>query len=434
MYDILFAHVDIITMDEKRPLLFDGFVGIKGKEIAYLSEEMPEEGAKRTIWGRNKLLMPGLINAHGHTPMTLLRGYADDYNLHDWLNNYIFPVEAQFTPEDIKVGAKLGYMESLAAGITSITDMYKSLPAMYEAAVETGVRTNLCHDIVAFSEDEHDFGKNIAVVETARLLEHQADTDGRVQIDAGIHAPYTSQPRDWEALAQFAGEKGLRIQLHLAETRGEREECLKQYGKSPTELFYDAGVFQNPVTAAHCVWVDERDMELLKECGVSVAHNPVSNLKLASGIAPVMKMMEKGINIALGSDGASSNNSLDMFEEIKLAALLHKGTSYDPTAVCASEALKMATVNGAAAQGRGGRIGRIKEGYEADIILLDTDQPHMLPLHHPVSTVVYCGRGSDVTLTMVQGHILYQEGRFLTIDQERVYWDVKKFAKRVGMC
>ncbi len=434
MYDILFTNADVITMDKARPLIFNGFVGITGKSISYLSEERPDEGAKRTISGQNRILMPGLVNAHGHTPMTLLRGYADDHTLQDWLNNYIFPAEARLTASEIKTGAKLGYMESLAAGITSITDMYKSLPAMYEAAVETGVRSNMCHDITAFSEADHDFYNHPAIQETMYLLEHQTDTAGRVRIDAGIHAPYTSEPRDWKNLAGFAREKGLNIQLHLSETKQEREECLKTYGKSPAVLFYEAGVLRSPVTAAHCVWVDENDMDLLKSCNVSVAHNPISNLKLASGIAPVRRMLQKGINVALGSDGASSNNSLDLFEEMKLAAILQKGVSHDPTAVCASEALKMATLNGAAAQGRSGEIGMVKVGYEADLILLRTDLPHMQPIYHPVSATVYCGRGADVALTMVQGRILYQNGEFQTIDQEKVYWEAKEFAKKIKMC
>lgn len=428
MFDILFQNAAILTVNEEDEILSGAFVGIKDGKIAYVGETSPEETAKDTIDAADTILMPGLINAHGHTAMTLFRGFADDLRLSDWLTDYIFPAEDTLSDEDIAVGTRLGYMESLAAGITSISDMYLHSPVIYREAAEAKIKTNICRSFER-TRKQQGFADNDCITETRYNLSHPIETNGRVIIDIAIHAPYTSGPEEWKMVSEFAENKNLRIQTHLAETKTERDRCLLEYGESPIAVFADAGVFDVPTCAAHCVWVDEEDIGILREKNVTVAHNPLSNLKLASGIAPVKKMLDNGLNVALGSDGASSNNTLDLFEEAKAAALLQKGTTYDPTALSARQVLRMLTINGAKAQGREETTGSIEVGKDADLILISTEKPHIQPLYHPENQIIYCARGSDVTLTMVQGKILYRNGEFTTIDAEKTYAQVKAFAR-----
>lgn len=424
MFDILFSNITVITMDDARPVLQNAYVGVSGKHIM-LVEDMSGTGAelkaKRVIDGTNKLIMPGLINSHTHTAMTLLRGYADDKVLQDWLYNFVLPAEARLDERALLSGQMLGYAEAIAGGTTSLTDMYFHVPACCERALEVGVRTNICNGPVSFDLDTYDFEKDRAVTELRELLKsYHMSGDGRIKADASIHAEYTSYPAIWEKVVDIAAQNDLNIHLHLSETKREHEECVKKYGKTPAGVFQEAGVFTRPVTAAHCVWVSDGDVDILASNGATAVHNPVSNLKLASGIAPVAKLLAKGVNVTLGTDGCSSNNTLDMFEEIKTAALLHKCTTGDPTVLSAYEALKLATVNGAKGQGRADTVGVIKEGMEADIIMLDMDKPHLCPSYDPVSTVVYCARGGDVALTMVQGKILYENGEYKTLDIQKV--------------
>lgn len=428
MFDILFKNITVITMRDSAPLLYNAYVGVKNGKIAYVADREPQEEAKRTICGEKKLMMPGLINCHAHTAMTLLRGYADDYALQPWLFEKVFPAEARLTPRAVLAGFKLGAAEMLASGITSFSDMYMFMPDVAKFALEAGLRFNACNAILSLSPED-DIEKSRAMQETMQLIStYHGAGNGRIRADIGIHAQYTSRPENWRRMADLAEEHKLVTHLHLSETRKEHENCIAEFGKTPARMFYENGVFRNPVLAAHCVWVSNEDVDLLAENGVSAAHNPVSNLKLASGIAPVNKMLQRGVNVCLGTDGCCSNNTHDLFEELKLAALLQKGTLLDPTVLPAYEALKLATVNGAKAQGRSGEIGCIEEGYDADLILLDLCAPHMFPAPDPLSSVVYCARGSDVALTMVQGRILYEDGAFTTIDMDGILKEMATYA------
>ena len=415
--DILFKNATVITMDDARPILENAFVGIKGRKIEYVGDRRPEGEIKRVIDARGKVLMPGLINTHTHVPMTLFRGLSDDCELDVWLREHIWPAEDKLTSESVRAGTELAVAEMLASGTTSFSDSYFFVDAIADVALSSGIRANLSRSIVG---DGENFDAMPSVLEAQELFSriHMAD-GGRIRADASIHAEYTSETKCRQRVAALARERRQILQIHTSASRSEHENCIAKYGKTPTEQFLAEGLFEGTrPLLAHCCYITENDMEIIKSVGGSVAHCPVSNLKLASGVAPITTMIKKGVNVGLATDGVASNNSTDMFEEIKLSAILHKGISKNPTAVNAYTALQMATVNGAIAQGRND-CGRIKEGYEADVVMLDFDRPHLIPCHNVVSNAVYAARGSDVVMTMVAGKVLYENRVFTTIDIER---------------
>ncbi len=399
MGDTLFKNITIITMDDDAGVIRNGYVSTRGNKIEYVGAKCPNGGFDRVIDGSGKVLMPGLINAHTHLAMTLLRGYADDMNLQDWLNDKIFPFEEKLTAEDIIRGSEIGIDEMLAGGTTCFNDMYFFQAETGRVAAKKGIRAVLS-DCVNF--DGYD--------RKARLMEEMAEefkNEDLITLAFSPHAIYTCNFETLEKCAKFAKSHNMPIHTHLAETRTEFSNCEIEHNMTPAEYMESAGLFENPTLAAHCVVVTDSDLEILKRHNVTVVHNPISNLKLASGVAPVTKMLDAGINVALGTDGASSNNSLDMFEEIKVAAILHKGTNLDPTAVPAETALKMATVNGAKALGFD-NLGVIKPGYLADMIVVDFGVPHLMPVHNPISSIVYSAKCGDVEYTMVNGKIVYE--------------------------
>lgn len=428
MYDLLFSDICVITMDRECPVLYNAFVGVTGKTISYVGEHAPEEQTRQTVIGSRKLLMPGLVNSHAHTAMCAMRGAADDYCLEEWLFKRIFPIEERMDERAVLAGVRLGYAEALAAGITSITEMYFHIPKTAQIALDCGIRTNICNAVVCLEPSNFMFEQDRSVLETREMLKglHGAD-DGRICVDAGIHAEYTSVPDVWRKMRDLAMENGLRLQMHLSETKAEHERCIARYGKTPARMFFDEGIFDVPTTAAHCVYVTEQDMELLSQKGVTAVYNPISNLKLASGIAPAVQMQKYGINVAIGTDGCCSNNTLDLFAEMKTAALMQKGALLDPTALGARDTLALATINGARAQGRESQIGRVKQGMEADLVLLDLDKPHLTPSYDPFGTIVYCARGSDVEMTMVQGKVLYEKGEYKTLDIDRIMHEIRSY-------
>lgn len=420
--ELLIKNATILTADDQRPVIQKGYIGIDGGKIVYLSDVPPLTKVYREKDATDCIIMPGMINAHTHVSMSSMRGWADDYALQDWLFNYIFPVEGRHTPDTIYVSAMLGMAEMIRCGTISITDMYMQIPFVAQAAQEAGIYANISNGATCFDAANYDFATDGVTRQMEEMLEkyHGAD-DGRIRLDASIHAEYTSFPKLWQANAVFAAKHGLNMHVHLSETAKEHEECKARYGgKTPAQVLAENGVFDTRTTAAHCVYVTEEDMALLASKQVSVAHNPVSNLKLASGIAPVAKMLEMGVNVALGTDGVASNNNHDLFEEMKLAAILQKGVSGDPTLLPAHQALKMATRGGAFAQGREKEIGMLKVGYDASLIMLNTDRAHLQPVHDPLSTAVYSARGLDVCMTMVRGKVLYEDGVYRTIDLARI--------------
>lgn len=420
--DILFKNATIVTVDEKRFVIENGFLGIEGKKIVYLSDKEPKIKAKREICAKNKVIMPGLVNAHTHIPMSILRGYADDYPLDVWLNEHIFPAEAKVDEKCVEIGTKLTMAEFLSTGTVSFTDMYFKSPTIAKVASEVGICANLCNATLFFGENYEPKEDN-AYIEFCNMLEnyHNFD-DGRIKIDAGIHGEYTSNKTVWEFWAKKAKEHNLNIHVHISETKKEHEGSKdRNDGQTPVEVFNKYGVLDNKASLAHCVHIEEKDMDIIAKKGASVSHNPVSNLKLGSGIANLSKMLEKGINVALGTDGVASNNTHDLFEEIKLSALLAKGTTLNPEAVTAKDVIKMATLNGAKSQNRS-NSGMLCEGYNADLIMLDFDNLAHTPTYDVLSALAYNTSGRDVVMTVIQGKILYEDGKFTTIDIE----DVKK--------
>jgi len=384
----------------------------------------------RIIDASGKLLMPGLINAHCHVPMTLLRNYADDMNLQTWLFDHIFPVEARLQGDDIYYGSLLGIMEMISSGTTCFIDMYDHMNDMARAVEESGIRAQLSRGMMNTGNGP-DFSDDVRLNEGIDFYKRwNGAANGRITGAFAPHAIYTCSPEYIRAIVETAQKYDAPIHVHLDETLVEHEDCLKKYGKTPTKHLFDLGVFEQKTVAAHCVWVTEDDISILADKKVTITHNPTSNLKLASGIAPVPKALSRGVNVALGTDGASSNNNLNMFEEIHLAALIHKGVNRDPLLINAMESLKMATVNGAKALGMD-NLGVIKEGAKADIILIDIDKPHLMPVHNIVSALAYSVQASDVCLTMVDGAILYENGEFKTIDKEKVSHGIKKCYERI---
>lgn len=379
---------------------FKGSIVIEGNRIATVSENPDLDiEADIVIDGTDKIAMPGMINTHTHAAMTLMRGVADDMELMEWLQNKIWPMEAKLTSEDICRGAKLGVEEMLRGGTTTYVDMYWVVAANARVIEESGIR---CY----FSITAMD--KNIDAVEASideDVKKYNGSAQGRMRLMIAPHAPYTCSPDTLRRCVSIAKKHDLRLHIHLCETRTEIETIQSQYGVSPVVYCEQAGVFDVPVLAAHCVHLTDEDMDILKHHEVSVAHNPMSNLKLASGIASVVKMMEKGINVAIGTDGAASNNNLDMLEEVRIASLLQKNFTSDPTALKAYDALRMVTVAGAKAIGCEGELGEIKEGMLADIVLLNAKSPHLNPLHNVIASIVYAGNGGDVTDVIVNGEL-----------------------------
>jgi 5-methylthioadenosine/S-adenosylhomocysteine deaminase len=415
----LFKNVTAVLMDDDNTVLKNAYVGIDGGKITYVgTTPIASGGSAAVIDGTNKVLMPGIVNAHTHLPMVLLRGFADDMDLQTWLFERIFPAEDKMTEEMVYTGMQLALMECIASGTVSATEMYFFPWYTAHAVIESGIKANICR---VFMGDETD----TQMKESLSLIEgYHMNDNGRIRVDACVHAEYTSSPSVWERAAQLAANQNLRMQVHLSETAREHNECIGRYGMTPAAVLDKHGLFSVPVTAAHCVHVTNEDMALLAARGATAVHNPVSNLKLGSGTARVRAMRDHGLNVALGTDGTASNNSLDMFEEIKTAAILHSGEN----PLTAMGALRLATRNGAVSQGRINEMGQISVGMDADLILLDFNKPHLTPLHNPVSSLAYSARGSDVCLTMVRGKILYKDGEFFTIDRERVLHDARSAA------
>ena len=344
--DTLFSNVTIVTMDEAMHVYFDAYLGVTDGKISYLAREAPKEKTKRLVPGEGMVLMPGLINCHTHLPMSVLRGYADDVELSSWLNDYIFPHEDRLDGRSAKAAALLSIAECVRFGTTSISDMYNFCDEIAEAVAESGIKANIARGATLFGED-FDFETHPACRELVALKEKWDGYDnGRIRVEASVHGEYTSDYRLWDALSEFAINEKVGMHVHLSETKAEHEQCLERNGLTPAQVLDCHHVFDTRAIAAHCVWVTPEDMRLLAKRGVTAVHCPVSNLKLASGCAPVTEMVKAGMNVALGTDSSASNNNLDLFEEMKAAALMAKVTSGDPKALPVEAVLMMATVCG----------------------------------------------------------------------------------------
>lgn len=420
----------IETVNDEFHYIENGYLGINDDVIDYIGKEKPTASYDEEVDMENTIVMPGLINTHTHAAMTLLRGVGSGLPLQEWLFDNMFPIEDKMTKAEFKSGTELALMEMLSTGTTSFSDMYMEPTVEAELIKNCGIKANICRVMQGFNPEET-YEDNGRGKESCELFENYNDTcNGRLKVDFCIHAEYTCQPQLVEAYAKDAKRLGARMHIHMSETKREHEECIAKYGKTPAQWFNDLGCFDVPTHAAHCVWVSDEDMQIMKEKGVSVAHNPTSNMKLGSGFAPIHKMMEMGINCTLGTDGTASNNNLNMFEEMHIASIIHNGYTNDPTIMKASDILKMATINGAKLQGRDD-TGSLEVGKKADIIAIDVNKPHLYPNLDPLALLVYSAQGSDVVMTMVDGKILYDHGTYTTLDPKQIKKDVAESLDRL---
>lgn len=426
---MLFCHIDYL--DEDFRVRKAGFVRVKGARIEAVSDTpLAPEAGEEVYDGRGRLLMPALVNAHAHAPMTLLRGWGENLNLQDWLNQRIFPFEAKLTDEAIYAGTVLALAEMIRTGTVSSTEMYFGVEAMARALVASGAKMNLSVGVTCFGDG--DLADQPRQQEAERLIKNwNGAGEGRLITDLSLHAEYTSTPKAVRQMAQRAAGTGLNMQVHMAETKTETDECIERHGKTPARYFYDLGLFDAHTTAAHGVWLTDEDIPLLREKDVTIASCPASNMKLASGFCRTPALLAAGVRVALGTDGAASNNDLDMFEEMKLFALAPKGAFGDPRAVSAQQALRAATLSGAQAQGRWD-TGAVKAGNRADLIVLDCSAPWWTPGHDRAADIVYAAKGTDVCLTMADGRVLYRDGEYLTIDIERARHDAAAAASAIA--
>ena len=405
-------------------------VCVSGGSILAVGEVPASFRADTTVDGKDRLLIPGLVNAHTHAYMTMFRGCADDLSFTDWLFGHIDPLEAKMTREDCYWATLLGYLEMLSTGTTACLDMYVFTDTALRAAEESGFRAALSRGLTGGEGDPEGGARRIR--EALEELEDWKGTTDRIRFFLGPHAPYTCDPGYLRQIADLAEERKLPLHLHLSESVSEQEGIREKYGCTPAEYFHRNGCLRPGTVAAHCVYVSGSDMALMAEQGVTAVTNPASNLKLGNGVAPVPDLMKAGVNVALGTDGAASNNSLNLFKELSLVTLLHKGLRGDPTVVTAAEGLRMATENGARALGWE-KLGRIEPGWLADLAVLDLSRVNLRPHNDVLSSLAYAANGSEVESVMVEGKFLMKDREFTTIDRERVQYEVDRTCRRLGL-
>ncbi len=425
---ILIKDAVIITMNEEDRIYSPGEILIENDLIKSVGSRVGEvPGNATVINGSGKVVIPGLINIHNHAAMSLFRSYADDYPLMVWLEQKIFPAEAKLTPEDVYWGASLALLEMIRGGTTTYVDMYFFMDQTARACQESGMRAVLSQ---VFIGDNAVDGFN-SLQDAIGFAERWPDrTDCRVSAILGPHAPYTCSPDFLKTVLRETESTGTPLHIHLSESRHEVQQSLETYKKTPVALMKEIGLFERDVLAAHCVHVTDEDIDILVANRVGIAHNPGSNLKLGNGVAPLKKMIDSKALVGLGTDGPASNNNLDMFEEIRLAGLLQKGICEDPTFVTAGQALALGTRGGAEALKKD-NIGVIREGARADLAIVDFMRPHLQPHNDAVANLVYSAGAGDVETVIVDGKVLYDRGEFLTLDREKIYFEVKQRAKRL---
>ncbi len=429
MSRILLAESEILTMrEDANPTPRRGWVGVEGERIVMVSYDAEEAeafakgGECRVIDCRGMVVMPGLVNTHTHIPMTLMRNYADDMELMEWLTGYIWKFESKLSEADIESGTRLGVAESLLGGCTSIVDMYWSEYAIARVVKEMGIRAQLTESILD--------GRSDLFVRDMDRLRKEAEGCSRITCGVSPHAPYTCSAETLDIARSYAEKHNLAISIHLSETEFEVATIRERYDMTPLEYLEKAGIVKEGTILAHCIYLNPDEMERIAKSGAAVAHNAQSNLKLASGIAPISQMAENGVLCSIATDGASSNNDLDMWEEIRTAALLQRVKEMNPTVMPAYEVLKMATVNGAKAMGYDD-LGVVEQGALADLIVVDTNALHHRPRHNVISSLVYCGKASDVKYVIVNGELRVDDRRIVGIDIEALCNDAEERCDRI---
>ncbi|MFZ2630484.1 MAG: amidohydrolase [Desulfosalsimonadaceae bacterium] len=435
-FDIVIHNAVIVTVNPDFDIIKNGIICIRNGLIHSIEQSHEDISccpASEYIDAGGGIVMPGLVNTHTHLPMSLFRGLADDLPLAEWLNDHIFPAEGRhITPESVRAGALLSCLEMLLSGTTTCCDGYFFEDEVAEAVVLSGIRAVAGQGVIDFpAPGVPDPSRNVETA--AAFVGKWRDRSPLVTPSIFCHSPYTCSAETLKKAKQAANRLGVLFQIHVAETKFERDQSLAATGMTPVAYLDSLGVLDENTLAVHAVWVDETDMDILARRRVNIAHAPESNMKLAAGVAPVPRMLEKGLTVGLGTDGCASNNNLDLFGEMDMAAKLHKVTASDPTVMSARTVVRMATIMGARAIGLGDRIGSLEPGKQADIIIIDTRKPHLTPMYHPESHLVYAVRGADVRDVLVGGRVLVRDYRPVDLDVADILSRAVEIGARVKM-
>ena len=410
--------------EKKQSLLIENDI------ISEISDEIDETNVDKIIDAEGKILLPGFINTHTHLSMTLFRGLADDLSLDSWLNDHIWPMEANLNGDYCYIGALLGAVELIKSGTTTFSDMYFYMEDVARAVDEAGIRAVLSYGMIDFGDAEK---REAEITENLTLFENcNGMADGRIKVFFGPHSPYTASEELLIKVRQLADEYNMGIHIHVSETQKEIDDITAEKGMRPFEYLDKIGFLGPDVVAAHSVWLSDNEIEIIKKNGVKVSHNPCSNMKLASGIAPVSKLIEEGICVSIGTHGASSNNNLDLIEELKTASLLQKVSTLDPNVLNSHEAIAMGTIRGAEALGLEDEIGSVEVGKKADIILIDTNSANMVPDSSTLtSNIIYSANGSNVDTTICNGKILMENKKLTVLDEQEIYDKARQAIKNL---
>jgi 5-methylthioadenosine/S-adenosylhomocysteine deaminase len=428
--DILIKNGTVLTMDPQRTVIEKGFLCIRGDTLSAVAKGDPHEiRADKTIDAKGGLILPGLINGHTHAAMTLFRGLADDLPLMDWLNHYIFPVESRMDREFVRTGTLLACAEMILSGTTTFCDMYLFEEEVAQAAQAAGMRCLVGEVLYDFPSPN--YGPIEQGLKYTESLIRKWQGHPLVSIAVEPHAVYTCSPDLLVRANRLSLQYKVPLIIHVAESASEIEAVKKKYGRKPFEHLESLGVLGPHVIADHCVHLDEAEIQRMVRHDVKAITNPESNMKLASGISPVPRLLAQGITVGLGTDGCASNNNLDLFEEMDTTAKLHKVGAMDPTVLDAFTVLRMATLSGAKALGMADRIGSLEAGKRADVIVLDTHKPHLTPMYNPYSHLVYAAKGSDVTHSVINGKLVMEDRRLLTLDLRDVLRHAEEMSEKV---
>ncbi|NLW52764.1 MAG: amidohydrolase [Tissierellia bacterium] len=422
--NIWIKNATVLTMDDKQMILENTNLYVEGNRILHIGEELRDFVAEKVIDANKKVVMPGLINCHTHIAMSVFRNYGNDVGLETWLQDYIWPAESNLTPEDVRIGSEVSIAEMIESGTTTFVDMYYYMDEVAKASEKMGIRAVLTRGMTnptkEILEGEREFYRN-----------WHGKANGRIEMMVGSHSVYTNNKESLIKERDLADELKVGIHIHLNESQSEVENSIKDHKLAPLEFVDTLGMLNKKTIAAHCVWLSDREKEIAIERQINMVHNPASNMKLASGFMEAQKMINAGANVCLGTDGSASNNVLDMFEEMKLASLIAKGRYLDPQNLDAKTVLKMATVNGAKAIGKEGQLGKLKEGYLADLIIIDFDNLRHVPNNDIMAALVYSTNGFDVNTTIIDGNVLYENNEHIGVDVELLKEEVNNIFNRL---
>jgi len=429
--DILVINGTLLTLDASHTEITDGAVAINRDRITAIGSvnDFSDWSASRVIDARGGIILPGLINTHTHAAMTCFRGLADDLQLMNWLNDHIFPAEAKLDDQKVYLGTLLACAEMIMSGTTCFCDMYLFEDAVARAARKAGIRAVVGE--VLYDFDSPNYGPIEKGFEYTQRLIDTWQADPLISIAVEPHSTYLCAPELLKRAFKLTQSFSLPLVIHLSESKSEVQQIKERYGRTPVEHLAELGILAPNVLACHCVELTENDIHLLQQFDVKVAHNAESNMKLASGVAPIPTLLNRGICVGLGTDGCASNNNLDLLLEMDTVAKLHKAQTLDPTSMDALTVLKMATIEAARALGLDRRTGSLEAGKKADLIIIDTNKPHLTPMYSPVSHLVYAAMGSDVSTSIINGTVVMENGVLKTLDLEKVMDDVNRIAKEI---